>query len=240
LSASRNVFNGVKWTGLSSVFKSIFQLLQYAILARFLSAEAFGLIAMAMFVISFSNIFIDMGLTSAILHKKQISKREFSSIYWLNICIAIILFVVVFSASPFISEFYEEPELYEIIPILSFNLIIIAFGIQHRTMMQKELRFKAITSIEILSVFIGLIFSVILVLNDYGVYSLVYSTLISSGIQYILFFSLNLKRNPIVFFFKMSLIKDMLKVGGYQFGSTFLLFFSNEIDILIIGKLLGT
>lgn len=239
-SIKQKIFNGIKWTGLSSVLKSLFQILQYAILARFLTPNAFGLIALAMFVINLSNIFIDMGLTSAILHKQKITIHQFSSIYWLNILISIIIFILIYILTPSISIFYNEPKLIHIIPILSVNLLIIAFGVQHRTMMQKELRFKEISNIEITSSFVSLFVSIILILNDFGVYALIYSTLLSSMLQYSFFFFLNIKKNPIIFFFRYSDIKDMLKVGVYQFGSSLLSFFTKEIDILIIGKILGT
>ena len=91
MNTSKNVLNGLKWTGTSSILKSIFLILQYSVLARFLPAEAFGLIAMAMFVVNFSNIFVEMGLTSAILHKEHVTIFQFSSIYWLNIIISVIL-----------------------------------------------------------------------------------------------------------------------------------------------------
>ena len=79
--------SGVKWTTISILSRALFQLLQVSILTRFLAAEAFGLVAMALFVVQFSNIFVDMGLNSAILHHQFATKNEYSSIYWLNIII---------------------------------------------------------------------------------------------------------------------------------------------------------
>jgi len=58
----KTAFSGIKWTTLGTIGRSVFQLLQIARLTRFLPKEAFGLIAMALFVIQFSNIFVNMGM----------------------------------------------------------------------------------------------------------------------------------------------------------------------------------
>lgn len=84
--------SGVKWTSVEKIGKAVFQLLQIAILTRFLPTEAFGLVAMALVVIGFTNIFVDMGLTSAILYKQDANQKEYSSIYWLNLAISISLY----------------------------------------------------------------------------------------------------------------------------------------------------
>ena len=181
-----------------------------------------------------------MGLTSAVIHRKNINQKEFSSVYWLNLFISVLLFVLLFFSTPLISNFYNEEELNKIIPILGLNLLLVAFGSQHRTMMQKEFKFKTISIIEIFSFFSGLVSAGIFVFLDYGIYSLVYSTLLNSFIQNILFFFLNSKQNPVLLYFKFNSIKDLLRIGSYQFGSTLLVFFSKELDILIIGKFLGS
>ncbi len=239
MSVKKRAISGVRWTTVGTIGRSIFQLLQVAILTRFLPKEAFGLVAMTLFVIQFSNIFVDMGMTSAILHRQDATQKEYSSIYWLNIFISLILYALLFFATPLISRFYEQPKLQELVPILGTNIILIATGRQHRTIMQKNFQFKQIALIEIISYFFGLISAVYLAINNYGVFSLVFSTLISSFISNILFLIQNFKSNPIRLHFKIKDTKPFLKIGSYTMGSAVLDFFSSEIDILIIGKMLG-
>ena len=93
MNLKKNAIQGVKWTTIGKIGRSVFQLLQISILARFLPKEAFGLVAMALFLVQFSNIFVDMGMTSAILHRQNATRKEYSSIYWLNILIAIIFYL---------------------------------------------------------------------------------------------------------------------------------------------------
>lgn len=236
----KTAFKGIKWTTIGTGGLAIFQLLQISILTRILPKEAFGLIAMAQFFVSFSNIFADMGMSSAIMHKQDITRKEYSSIYWLNIFISIGFYLLLVVLTPSFSRFYTEPELLSIIPILGINILIIASGRQHRTIMQKLFYFKSIALIEIVSYLIGLLVAVFLALKEFGVYSLVYSTLTSSFISNGLFLILNLKQNPIKLYFNIKQTKSFLKIGGYTMGSSLLDFFSREIDTLIIGKMLGS
>lgn len=230
---------GIKWTSLGTIGRALFQLLQISILTRFLPKEAFGLVAMALFLVQFSNIFVDMGMTSAILHRQNATKNEYSSIYWLNIVISVLLYFLLLLGAPVAAQFYDEPQLSSLIPILGLNLLIMASGRQHRTIMQKQFEFEAIAKIELVSFFIGLLSAVLFAYYDFGVYSLVYSTLISSFISNSLFLILNMRLNPISFHFKLQETKPFLKIGGFSMGSALLDFFSRESDVLIIGKLLG-
>lgn len=231
--------SGVKWTSVEKIGKAVFQLLQIAILTRYLPAEAFGLVAMALVVIGFTNIFVDMGLTSAILYKQDANQKEYSSIYWLNLAISISLYGILFAITPIVSSFYEEPELVIILPILGTNILFLALGQQHRTILQKEFRFKPIAIVELISYFIGLMVATVLAIQEFGIYSLVYSTLTASAIANVLFLITNLRKNPITLHFRFRDTIPFLKVGGYQTGSKILDFISKESDIFIIGKMLG-
>jgi len=239
MSLRKTAISGVKWTTVGTIGRSLFQLLQISILTRFLPKEAFGLVAMTLFVVQFSNIFVDMGMTSAILHRQNATKNEYSSIYWLNIFISLFLYGILFIGAPVIARFYDEPELRMLVPILGTNLLLMASGRQHRTIMQKQFQFKAIAITELSSFFLGLIAAVILAINNFGVYSLVYSTLLAAFISNSSFLIQNLRFNPIRLHFRLKETKPFLKIGGFTMGSTLVDFFSREIDVLIIGKMLG-
>lgn len=239
MSLRKTAITGVKWTTAGTIGRSLFQLLQVSILTRFLPKEAFGLVAMALFVVQFSNIFVDMGMTSAILHRQNATKNEYSSIYWLNIFISLFLYGILFFGAPVVARFYDEPELRMLVPILGTNLLLMATGRQHRTIMQKQFQFKAIAITELSSFFLGLIAAIILAINNFGVYSLVYSTLLAAFISNSSFLIQNLRLNPIRLHFRLNETKPFLKIGGFTMGSTLLDFFSREIDVLIIGKMLG-
>ncbi len=239
MNLKKTAIAGIKWTTIGTVGRSLFQLMQISVLTRFLPKEAFGLVAMALFLVQFSNIFVDMGMSTAILHRQSATRNEYSSIYWLNIFISLSLYALLFFAAPVAASFYNEPQLISLIPILGLNLLLMAMGRQHYTMMQKRFHFEAIAKTELLSFFIGLISAVLFAVYGFGIYSLVYSTLIASFISNTLFLILNIRSNPIHFHFRLRETKPFLRIGGYTMGSSLLDFFSREIDVLIIGKILG-
>lgn len=240
MSLKSKAISGIKWTTVEKVGKAIFQLIQVAILTRFLPKEAFGLIAIGLVIIGFTNIFVDFGFTSAILYKQDATKKEYNSIYWLNIFTSVILYFIIIVLTPFITKFYQENQLAYIIPLLALNLLFNAIGRQHKTILQKEFRFKNIAITEIISYIIGMITAVVLAYLNYGVYSLVYSTLIASLVGNSLFLLINIRKNPILLHFKFTETITFLKVGGYQTGSRILDFLSKEADIIIIGRILGS
>jgi UDP-N-acetylglucosamine 2-epimerase (non-hydrolysing) len=99
-----SAINGVKWTSLSAVVNACAKLGQISILTRFLRKEDFGLIAIAVLVISFTEIFMDMGISSAVLHKQDISKNEYSSLYWFNIISGFVISVIICILAPWVKE----------------------------------------------------------------------------------------------------------------------------------------
>ena len=232
--------SGVKWTGINTAGISLFQILQVAVLARFLAKEDFGLVAMTMVVVTFTVVFVEMGLYAAIFHCQDATRKESSSIFWLNILNAILLYVLLIVAAPFVARFYEEPELQRLIPLLGSNLMLLALGGQQRITMQKEFRFKALAIIELSAYFTGFVVSAIAAVRGWGAYSLVVGTLTTSLIANICYFILNQRVNPLMWHFRPADTKRFVRIGAYNLGNNVLDFFSRETDILIIGKLLGS
>lgn len=232
-------FNGIKWSTIGTFGRAFFQLLQISILTRFLPKEAFGQIAMALFVINFTNIFVDMGFTSAILHQQNATSKEYNSVFWFNLFLSFVLFAIVLALAPLVSSFYNESELKYILVILGINIILLAIGRVHRTILQKEFRFKQITVVDVISLIIGLIIAILLAMSDFGVYSLVYSTLTISLISSILVIVFNAQTHPVKFHFRFKELLPFLNVGSFSMGSQIISFFSTDIDVLIIGKTMG-
>ncbi|MDD2886296.1 MAG: MOP flippase family protein [Aliarcobacter sp.] len=233
------VISGVKWTSLSTVITTVLQLLQLAILARFLEPSAFGLMALVMVVTGFSQAFLDMGISNAIIHKQQISKEQLSTLYWVNVLAGFLLFCIVAFIAPFISNFYNVPELTNLIIIVGLTFVIQPFGQQFMVLWQKEMRFSEMAKIDVSNKFISLVVSVYFAYKGYGVYSLVYGTLAGVIIQTILFMFKGLKEYKPSFIFKIKEIKEFLSFGLFQMGEKTINYFNSQIDNILIGKLLG-
>ena len=239
MNIKKQAISGVKWTTVSTVILAVTAILKISILTRFLDKSDFGLMALVMFVLGFMNLFMDMGLTSAILHKQGITKNEYASLYWLNFGFSFLLFGLVIIISPFVADFYNEQELTKLIPLMGLSLIISAIGRQFKTIQQKELKFKTIAFVESFISLLSLGMATYLAINNYGVYSLVYSALLQYIISNIIYLILGVKDVGLKIHFKYLDTKPFLSIGIYQVGGQIINFFNRDIDTLIIGKYFG-
>lgn len=236
----KTALNAVKWTTLSSVIGSIVKLAQVAILTRFLSKEDFGTIAIAILFIGFTSIFLDMGLSTAIMHKQNISKKHYSSLFWLNVFTGIILTVLLVLSAPFIADYYNDGSLIPIIQLLSLNVFFSSIGRQNRTIRHKKMHFKFMSNVENITSILTLIIVVILAFSGFGIYSLVYSTMFNIAFSNVVYltYGLMIDKN-ITFHFNLQETYSYLKIGVYQLGSAILDYFSRELDIIIISAAFG-
>lgn len=237
MNLKKQVISGVKWSTLSTVILAVIALLKISILARYLDKSDFGLMALVTFVMGFMNLFNDMGLTSAILHKQDITKKEYGSLYWLNLLLSAFMFLLLWLVTPFISSFYNEPELLILIPLLGLNLILSGIGRMFKTIEQKHLLFKQVTFIDIFAGVISLGFSIYLAINDFGVYALIYPALLQYTLTNLLYLILGLRKYGLLIHFKFFETKPFLKIGIYQVGGQVVNYFNRDLDILIIGKM---
>lgn len=232
--------SGVKWNTLSTIFLALFGIVKISILARFLDSSDFGLMAIVMFVLGFMDLFMDMGLTSAILHKQKISDNEYDSLYWINIIFSLILFILIAIASPLIASFYQEPELSSLIQLMAISIILSALGRQYKTIEQKHLNFKYIAIVDIIGAVAGLLVGIVTAVQGFGVYVLVYSALVQYSISNGIFFIYGIRKRRLSFRFRYKETKPFLKIGIYQVGGQVVNYFNRDLDILFIGKLFGT
>lgn len=239
MSLKTDSIKGVTWTTVSTIATSSFQLIQLAILARILEPEVFGLMAIVTIVIGFSIAFMDMGISNAIIHFQKISIEQLSTLYWLNVISGIILFIIIKISSSYIAIFYNESELQKLVSLLALSFVFQSFGQQFMILLQKNMQFNKIAITEIIATFCVLFGSVSLAVLGFGIFSLIYGTLIGSAIRSIQYFyhGSNIYRPKLIL--KLSFVKEFIKFGLYQMGEKSLNYFSANVDKIIIGKFIG-
>ncbi len=183
----KQVIQGLKWTSYTTVFLAISAVLKISILARFLEKSDFGLMAIITFILGFMNLFGEMGLSTAILHKQDIKKTTYASLYWLNLVFSLVLYLILWLITPLVAKFYSEPELNSLIPLIGINIIISAIGLQFKTIETKHLLFKTTGLIDILAAIASLALAIYLAVTGYGVLALVYSAILQQLIANALF-----------------------------------------------------
>ena len=119
---------GVAWSSLSTVVRSVVSLLQVSILTRYLEKSDFGIVAIATLFIGFIQIFMDLGLSIGIIHKQDISQKQYSSLFWFNVLSGLVLTIILVALSPVVARLYDEPALTQILALLSLNIFFSSLG----------------------------------------------------------------------------------------------------------------
>lgn len=228
---------GVQWTSMSAVISAIAKLGQVIVLTRFVTKEEFGLIAIALMCISFSDIFLDLGISSGVMHIKNITKKQYSSLFWLNILMGIIIYCVLYLITPLIAEYYKDDRLNTILPIIFITVILSSFFRLQRTIQQKNMNFAFISLVEIVSSLFMLFVSIVLAFYNYGIYSLIYSTVFYTFLGALTYLGHSLfKEKYISWHFSYKDTIPFMKIGFYQTAGSILDTLCRELDTILISS----
>lgn len=228
-----------RWTASSTAIRLLLQYTQMMVLARLLTPGDFGHMALIAALVAIAGIIADFGLSNALIHFETPSLDVLSSIYWTNIIISLLLFIVfVIIANP-MAAFYNTPELSVPLALISVIFPINAIGNQFKVLAEKELRFITLTWIEILSAIVAFLLTLILAANDYGIYSLVAGVIASSSSRSILFCMFLSSKYKIKFTLNIFHLGKYFRYGAYKLGETFINTFNNQSDIFLGGYFSG-
>ncbi|MEX2396928.1 MAG: oligosaccharide flippase family protein, partial [Balneolales bacterium] len=135
----------------TQIVKFFLSTLSTVILARLLTPDDFGLIAMVAVFINLASMFKDAGLSMATVQKKAITQEEISALFWINVIISFSLALVMAAVSPLVISFYGRSEVGIIIIIMAISFFISGISIQHNALLQRLLRFDLIGIIQVVS-----------------------------------------------------------------------------------------
>ncbi len=203
-------------------------------LARLLSPEDYGLVGIALAVNAIGAIFLNLGLSSAIIQAEQSTQQQLSTIFWLNLSIGLVLFVIISLFAKSISGFYKTPKLENVLIITSLTIPFSTLGSIHNALLVKHMKFKAISiRSSIIALFSGVV-GIIMAYNHYGVWALITQTWVNLILGNVILFVM-VKFLP-SFQFNLRSISDKLKFGKYMFLSGVLESVYSRIDVFLIGK----
>jgi O-antigen/teichoic acid export membrane protein len=239
LSLTSTAVSGSKWKSISVIFKASIQFVQMILLANILAPEDYGLIGMMSFFIGLSSVLVDMGIGASIIHAKEISRNQLSSLYWLNVFVGFILLIAISLLSPVVAKFYSEPKIKELIIFMALGLFANSFTFQHQFLLLKDLKFKENSIYEVVYQSVLLLSSYSMAINGFGVYSLIIPNIIVSILAAIFLIYFQRKKYLPQFYFSFSGIKRFLSFSLYQTSSNLLSYFNSQIDMLLIGFMIG-
>ena len=233
----QQLFSGVFYTAIAKYSGIIISLVVAGILARLLSPDDFGIVAIATVIISFFAIFTDMGLSPAIIQNKALTQDDLTNIYsftfWTGIAVALLFFI----ASWPISAYYDSPILRTLCQLLSINLFFASVNIVPGALFYKNKEFKFIAIRSFVIQITAGTGAVIAALSGAGLYALLITPIVSSILIYIISFH----RYPqhLRMTLGLSSIRKIFSYSVYQFLFNVICYFSRNLDKLLIGKHMG-
>lgn len=230
--------NGLFWSFSNLLANQGIQFILQIILARILVPKDFGLVGMITVFIAVSQSIIDSGFSSSLIREKDPSKEDYSTVFYFNLLMAVVLYVILFFSANAISIFFREPKLVSILRVLALVLIINSFGLIQRTILIKNIDFKTQTKISISSSIISGIIAIFLACLKFGVWSLIIQTILMQFIQSLLL-NLSGKWFPSLIFKKES-FKRLFGFGWKILVSGLINTLYNNLYYLIIGKSFST
>lgn len=188
---SKSLFATI-WTLIDVFFNKAIYFIATLILARLLGPKDFGIISMIMVFFTIGTTLIDSGLSISIIRSNSISQKEYSTIFYLNLGLSFLAYVIIFLSAPLISNFYNQEILIQLIRVYCLGFIITSLRMVHQSILIKEMNFKKITLLNIPGNIIGLCVGIFMAINNYGVWSIVglfLSTQITATITYWIFYN---------------------------------------------------
>ena len=239
MSLANRTFNAARWTTASTIARAGLQLAQVAVLARFLSPQEYGLMAMVTVVLSYASLFSDMGLSTAFVQRQQISHEERSSLYWLSVVVGGGLMFLVMALSPLAAYFFKEPQLVSLMTLVATNFLVIALGQQLRMDAEKALNFRPVALIEISAAFTGFVVALLTAWLGWGVYALVTAAMVTVWLTMALSWLLLANGWRPAFRLRWSDVHWFARFGSAMVINNVINHVNSTIDILLGGRMLG-
>ena len=237
MSLRAKAISGVKWAGGAQILRNLLVVTTTVILARLLSPVDFGLMGMAIAVIAFLELFGEFGIGAAIIQRPNLSNELLSSAFWFNIGLGVLLALLLVGIAPYLAAFFREERLAAILSVLAIALLASRLGGVQRAMLERQLRFAELATIDISATFCGATVGIVSAYLGQGVWSLVFQTIAIAVTTTGLYWTFSSWRPAITF--SRSQLRSIMRFSLNLTGSNILNCCARSADNIIIGRYLG-
>lgn len=205
------------------------------VLARLLTPEDFGTIAIVLAFVNIAQIFVQSGLSTSLIQKKDVDEIDFSTVFYANLLISTFFYFIIFSTAPIIATFYGNYDLIRILRVLSLMLFTGALNSVQHAFISRNMLFKKSFRISMISVLISGVVGIISAYFGLGVWALVIYTLVSHISSSIIMFFM-VKWRP-SFMFSVKRLNSLFSFGGKLLASSLIHTLYMDLRTLIIGRI---
>ncbi|MEG1463857.1 MAG: lipopolysaccharide biosynthesis protein [Mucinivorans sp.] len=234
MSLKQQATNSVFW---SSIERFSVQGIQYVLsilIARQLLPSDYGMIAMLGIFMAVAQTFVDSGFGNALIQKKHRTETDYSTVFYFNIAVAIVLYAILYFCSPFIASFFGEPKLDMVTKVIGLTLIINSIGIVQQTKLTVALDFKRQAYASLVAVMLSGAVGIWMAYNGYGVWTLVWQALLNNILRVALLWCFTIWK-PIAVF-SIESFRGLFAFGSKLLASQLLHTIYTNLYTLVIGK----
>jgi lipopolysaccharide exporter len=239
MSLREKTISGAKWSAIATVIIISLGLVQMTVLARIVDNHEFGLLTISLVIIALADTLSDFGIANSIIQRKEISHLELTTLYWLNVGLGLVVFAAVFLLSDVIASVLHAPKLSPLIKTLSFAFIVIPHGQQFRALMQKELEFSKIGSIETVSVMAGFSVTVGAAMFYPFAMTAIIGYLVNTVVRTSLFGFFGRKIYRPGLHFSLKSVSSNLKFGAWLTADSIINYVNTNLSTLVLARILG-
>ena len=230
----KTILLGTFWSFIGQFGYVLVVLLSNVFFSRLLTPFEYGQMGIAMFFIIIFNVLVEAGLSGALIRKKEAKPEDYSTILIFNIGISLFLFLLVFTFSDFIADFYNNKQLKYIILFSSFVVVFNAFQIAHIIKLTRDFKFKEKATYQLISIIIASVIGVTAAYFGFGIWSMIVTQILNSVI-----FNLILWKSDTIFqklVFSKESFKDLMGFGINTTISSLINTSFENIYQLVLGK----
>ncbi len=228
------MLSGLFWSAIERFGQQGIQFVIAIIIARILTPADFGLIGMLAIFIAIVQSFVDSGFGSALIQRQNATQTDFSTIFFFNIIVSGLFYFGLFFSAPLIAKFYNQSILIPITRVMALNVIINSFALIQNTILTKNINFKTLTQVSILSITVSGTIGIFMAYRGFGVWALVFQILSGNIMKTVSLWIFNKWRPSLVF--SLNALKSLFAYGSKLLASGLLNQIFDNIYKLVIGK----
>lgn len=233
-SLKHKTFKGTLWKIFETGGTQLVQFVVSLFLARLVMPDQFAAIAMLSIFIAVSNVFVDSGFSVALMRKPERTQSDCSTVFYANISISIIVYIILFFCAPLVADFYNLPELKVLLRIMALGIVIGSFAGVQKMLLTVKMDFKRLAFYNIFALIISGIVGVAMAFKGFQVWALVVQSLLCITINTICVWIKSSWRPTL--FFSFTTLKEFFNFGSKLLGSRLLDTFFSNIYGVVIGK----
>ena len=230
----QKTIKGASWSFVEQILTRGVNFVIGIILARLLSPTDYGLVGMLGIFIAISQLFIDGGLTSALIRTKDASDRDFSTVYIINLTLSFVFYAILYFCAPLVADFYDQPLLKPLMRVIALILIISSVASIHGTLLTIRVDFKTKSYISIAAALLSGVTGIICAYRGMGVWALVAQTLSSAIVMTVMTLAL-VRWMPKLVFSKES-FRRLFSYSSKLLAASFISVVYDNAYPMVIGK----